>query len=370
MSVILITAVIAGIFAALASHQYNTAVSLHHTLSNKKINLTTYNIFVFLSIITLVVVSGLRYGVGSDYGSYYWGYVLWEEEFDERWANWDEPGLSILAKLLYHVSKDGAAFIFLLAALTIFMFVFTISRNTNTFFFSFVIYMCTCWTGCFNGARQFLAAAVLFAGHRFIFDKKFIKFCIVVFIASSIHITSLVMLPMYFIISKVLDLKKIVFILVSGVAIIYSYDIFFDIIGIIKESETGGADTNYAQTEIHPLRIAIAFAPIVLYFFLLFQKKSFTGTENFYMGFIFVRAAVIFGTSNSAYLNRISIYFAPFICIGLSLLVQKFPKNQQFMLKAIVLILYLIVWISIDARAIEEWRWVFNRGYEFYNKYA
>ena len=87
------------------------------------------------------------------------------------------------------------------------------------------------------------------------------------------------------------------------------------------------------------------------------------------MGFIFVRAAVIFGTSNSAYLNRAGIYFAPFIAIGLALLVNKFPKNQQFILKAMILILYLIVWVYIDAMKI-EWEWMFNRPSEFVNRYS
>ena len=297
------------------------------------------------------------------------GYPKWEMDFEARWKSWDEPGLSTIAKILYLFSQDGAVFIFVLAALTVGLFIITIAKNTNTFFFCTILYICICWTGCFNGVRQFLASAVLFAGHRFIYEKKFLKFCIVVFIASSFHITALIMLPMYFIISQVLDLKKILFIIVSGIAMIFSYDFLFDIVGIMKDSETGGADTNYAQTDIHPLRIAIALAPIVLYFFLLFQKKGFTGTENFYMGFIFVRAAIIFGTSNSAYLNRASIYFAPYICIGLSLLVQKFPKSQHFILKATILILYLIVWIYIDVLDI-KWTWVFDRGSPYTNRYA
>lgn len=360
MKELLLTAIVTAIFAAFASSQYKHALALNHSLKTDKKNFTTYYIFVILCIATLAVVSGLRYYVGTDFGAYYNGYQRWYTEFETRWKAWDEPGLSTIAKVLYPISTDGGTFIFATAAITVTLFVFTIAKNTDTFFFCTVLYMCIGWTGCFNGVRQFLASAVLFAGHRLIYEKKFIKFCILVFIASSFHITALIMLPMYFLISKVLDLKKIVFILISGVAIIYSYDFFFEIVGVLKDSETGGADTNYAQTEIHPLRIAIAFAPIILYFFLLFQKKGFTGTENFYMGFIFVRAALIFGTSNSAYLNRASIYFAPYICLGLSLLVQKFPKNQQFILKGIILILHIIVWIYIDISKV-EWQWVFDR---------
>ena len=368
MSVLLITAIIAGFFAVVANQQYKLATEIHKVRKNGKLNLSSYYLFVFLSIATLAVVSGLRFAVGSDYGSYYWGYPRWEMEFAERWKNWDEPGLSTLAKLLYPISQDGGFFIFTLAVITIFLFGFTIARNTDNYFFCLAIYIFTSWTGCFNGTRQFLAAAILFAGHKLILDRKFIKFCILVFIAASFHITALIMLPMYFLITEVLDLKKITLIMSTGIALIFSYDFLFELLGFIKDSETGGAETSYAQREIHPLRILIALAPIIVYFFLLFQKKGFTGRENFYMGFIFVRAAVIFGTSNSAYLNRAGIYFAPFIAIALALLVNKFPKNQQFIIKATIIILYLIVWIYIDISKI-DWHWMWDRP-AYQNKYA
>ncbi len=369
MSVLVTTALIAGLLAAFATHQYTVATDVNKLSSVKgKKNLTTYYFFVFLCVAILACVAGLRFAVGSDFGAYYWGYPKWEMQFNERWKNWDEPGLSTLAKLLYPISQDGGFFIFVTAALTVSLFMFTIAKHTDDFFFTTMLYIFTSWTGCFNGVRQFLAASILFAGHRLILDRKFIKFCIIVFIASTVHITALIMLPMYFLITQVLDLKKITFILVAGIAMIYSYDFLFKLLGIMKDSETAGADTTYAQNEIHPLRIVIAFAPIVVYFFLLFQKKHFSGKENFYMGFVFVRAAVIYGTSNSAYLNRAGIYFSPFIPMALPLLVKKFPKNQQSLVKALILILYFIVWYYVEISGL-EWHWVWNRWTPFYNKY-
>ena len=370
MKTLLLTALIAGIFSMLASYQYRIAGSRRNLTKKGEKNLTSYYLFVFLSVATLATVAGLRYYVGTDFGAYYWGYPKWEMEFTERWQDWDEPGLSTLAKILYPISQDGAFFIFVTAALTVALFCFTIAKNTDNYAFCIMLYIFTsCWNGCFNGVRQYLAAAILFAGHKLIFERKFLKFCILVFVASSFHVTALIMLPMYFLTTQVLNLKKITFIMVAGVAMIFSYDFLFELLGFMKDSETGGSDTSYAQREIHPLRILIAFAPIIVYFFLLFQKKIFTGRENFYMGFIFVRAAVIFGTSNSAYLNRAGIYFAPFIPIALSLLVNKFPKSQQFILKATILILYMIVWIYIDASGV-SWNWMFDRDHAFYNRYG
>lgn len=369
MKVMLLTALVSGLFAAFASYQYELANSSKH-VKNRKSNLTTYRLFVFLSAATLITVAGLRYYVGTDYGGYYNGYPRWYQEFKSSWQNWDEPGLPTIAKLLYPISEDGAVFIFVLAALTIGLFCFTIAKHSDTFFFSLMLYIFTsCWSGCFNGVRQYLAAAVFFAGHHLMYERKFIKFCLLVFAAASFHITALVLLPMYFLITQVLDLKKIVFIIVSGITLIFSYDFLFQLVGVMKDNETGGAETGYAQNEIHPLRILIALAPVLLYFLLLLQQKGFTGTENFYMGLIFVRAAFIFATSNSAYLNRVDIYFTPFICIGLSKLVQKFPKEQQFLLKSITLILYLIVWYYIDASQ-TEWWWILDREGGYINKYA
>ncbi len=371
MQVMIFTALAVAIFAAFANHQYKLASSISGNKNRAmKNNLTTYHFFVFICIAILSSVAGLRYYVGTDFGGYYWGYPRFYNIFSTAWASWDEPGLPTLAKILYPISQDGAFFIFVIASLTVSMFLIPMVRNSPDFFFCVMVYIfSSCWSGCFNGVRQYLAAAILFAGHTLILKRKFIKFSIVVFIAASFHITALIMLPMYFLITQVLDLKKITFIITAGIAMVFSYDFLFSLLGVMKGTDDTGADTNYAQHEIHPLRIAIAFAPIIVYFFLLLQKKGFTGKENFYMGFIFVRAALILGTSNSAYLNRSGIYFEGFLPVALSLLIKKFPKNQQNLLKAIILILYLIVWLYIDAQFV-EWEWMWNRPTPFHNRYA
>lgn len=362
MQVMIITAIFAGILAAMADHQYKIATSAGK-IPNKKIkeNYTTYYFFVFLCTLLLACVAGLRYFVGSDFYSYYTAYPRIQASFELAWQSWDEPGLSTLARFLYNFSQDGAVFIFALAAITVTLFVINIAKNTDEFFFCIMLYIFnSSWSGCFNGAGQYLAAAILFAGHKFMLERKFIKFCIIVFMAASFHITALIIIPIYFLVTQVLDLKKIAFIIVSGIAMVFSYDFLFQLVGVITNEETGGTGTSYAYNTIHPLRIVIAFAPILMYFLLLWQKNSFTGKENFYMGFVFVRAALIMGTSNSAYLNRAGIYFEAFLPIALALLIRKFPKNQQFTLKAIILILYFIVWVYIDASNI-TWQWIWER---------
>lgn len=371
MQVMIMTAVAVGLFAFLANRQYNHAFAVNPVTGRAGTGkLTSYYFFVFICVAILASVAGLRYYVGTDFGGYYWGYTDYLQSLRDRISNWDEPGMAVIAKIVSIFTDDGAYFIYVTAALTVALFVFTLSKNTKDFFFVVMLYIFVgCWSGCFNGVRQYLAAAILFAGHRFIYERKFIKYCIVIFLASSFHITALIMLPIYFLVTRKLDIKKIVFIMVMGIVLIYSYDFIFSLVGVLKDSETGGADTQYAQNSIHPLRVVISLAPILLYFLLVLQKSSFSGEENFYMSFIFVNASITIATANSAYLNRASIYFAPFIPLSLLFLINKFDKNQQFIIKAIVLILYAIVWVYIDASK-TEWYWVFNRPEAYYNKYA
>lgn len=370
MQVLVLTAVVTGLFAFMANTQYKQAFAKNPVTGKEGSgNLTSYFMFVFICAAILASVAGLRYYVGTDYGGYYRNYPIYADTWLSRIQTWDEPGISIIAKVVSWFSDDGAVFIFATASITIFLFVFPLAKNTDDFFFVIMMYIfSSCWSGCFNGVRQYLAAAVLFAGHRLIYERKFIKFCIVVFLASSFHITSLIMLPMYFIITQKLDIKKILFIMISGIALIYSYDILFEMVGVLKDADIN-TDSVYSTNTIHPLRIFIALAPILLYFFLVLQKHSFSGEENFYLGFIFVFAAVTIATKNSAYLNRAGIYFTPFISLSLLHLINKFDKSQRMIIKAIVLFLYAIVWIYIDASK-TDWSWVFDRPEPYYSNFA
>lgn len=358
MSVLIITALVTGIFGYIATQQYNKHMEL--LAKSRKSSLTTYYMFVIVCTLILAFVTGLRYRVGTDYYSYYTSFSVWAQSLSTRLQEWDEPGLALIANILYKFTDDSAYFLFTVGALTVFFFVITLSKNCDDFFFTIMLFMFTSWVGCFNGIRQYLAAAIIFAGHRLIYERKFIKYCIVVFLGASVHITGLIMLPMYFLVSRNLNFKKILFILASGVALVFSYDLLFEIMGVLKDTDSDIAGTTYAQNEIHPLRIVIALAPIIVYAFLAFQKKVFTREENFYMSALFVNFALIFATANSALLNRVTIYFKPFISVALCHLCNKFEGNQKRFMKALIIILYAIVWIYVDCMGV-KWYWIFNR---------
>ena len=58
------------------------------------------------------------------------------------------------------------------------------------------------YTVSMNGIRQSLAAAIIFAATKYILDGNFKKFLLVILLASTIHQTALIFIPIYFIVRR------------------------------------------------------------------------------------------------------------------------------------------------------------------------
>lgn len=89
-----------------------------------------------------------------------------------------------------------------------------------------------------NGMRQFLALCIVLFFADFIFEKKYIRFVIIVLIASFIHVSVLIWIPAIFIVQgKPFNLRVIIMIILIGLAVFY-VDGFTD---LLEDSLTGTA---------------------------------------------------------------------------------------------------------------------------------
>ena len=140
---------------------------------NRKILLRPDTGAVIILSLTLICVSGLRYRVGADYMAYYHNRVMdWQVVWNSL-ITFKEPGIKFLSFLSRAVMDDGISLIFLSALITVGLYCRTIYRHHAMYLISMLLYLFMGdWQGSFNGVRQYLAAAILFAGHRFIFDRK------------------------------------------------------------------------------------------------------------------------------------------------------------------------------------------------------
>lgn len=316
----------------------------------------------FLMIAILVLVAGLRYGVGTDYFAYYRGY---EQYKGEALSILDEPGIRVLARISSVVYDDPAMMMFLAAAITVILMTVTIVRNSEMYWFSLLLYIFLgCWHGCFNGVRQYLAAAVLFAGHCFIKERKLLKWLVIVLIAAMFHITAVIGIVFYLYAQIKVSYKNIILSALAAFVGINLYDRIFGMIGFLKNDtfDFVGVGAGYLTNGINPLRIMVAWVPVV--FFLLFRK--YYATENrrtgFYLNMTILHAVLMTTAMNSTYLGRVGIYTGIYNTITWPVLLGKVERRSRSVLIVLMILFYMAYWYEeASGETLVNFYWIFQR---------
>lgn len=316
----------------------------------------------FCIIALLALVAGLRYNVGTDYYNYYKGYEVFKRSPLE--LN-DEPGIRLIARLAAIIYDDPATMMFLAAVITVVLMTVTIFRYSDCYWLSILLYIFLCsWHGCFNGVRQYLAASILFAGHGAIRERKLWKWAIIVFIASMFHVTAVVGILFYFYPRIKLSLKNAIITLMGVFVGINIYDKIFSFIGFLKNDtfDFEGVGSGYLLNSISPLRIAVAWIPVL--FFFMFKKFYNTKEEkiNFYVNMSLLHAALMTMVMNSTYLGRIGIYTGIFNTLTWPILVKRVEPISRRVLIVCMLGLYAVYW-STEAMgaSLVNFQWIFQR---------
>lgn len=313
--------------------------------------------------LVLASVAGLRWQVGTDYWTYESLFPRYVEEARAGLHFLEEPGMRALAWLV--ARGGGEAWIMLLIAslFTVGLSVRTIWRWSPSFALGIAIYVLSGgWHASFNAVRQCLAAAILFAGHRYAVDRRPIPWLIVVASAFLFHVSAVVGVLLYFVPRKRLSaLKQLA---LFGVAIGGSYATS-SMLGLLATSTSRGYDSGgYAAVIVNPLRVAFAFLPVVIVW--LFSDREYLNRHNawFYINMLLVNAAVMLASSGSALLARFAIYTQIFVCIGVAFALFSQKPRQRLLVSFVTLTLFLIFWVVevMGIANLREFKWIFSRG--------
>lgn len=295
-----------------------------------------------LTAIVLCGVASIRWHLGADYWDYEAGFPKRVQTPLSSLGIFDEPGLYVLAKLGALIKYDPAMMFGIASCLTIGLFVWTFYRTSNLFAASIALIMLTgIWQSSFNGVRQYLACAILFAGHGFIIKRQLLKYSIIVLIAMLFHVSALAMLPLFWIPRNRLTLVQILILIGASLFALTAYDAFINIGDSVRGS--GYTYGDYFARSINPLRIAAAIAPIFVFLFLS-NHEQLSKREYFYVNMIFINAAILIAAANSTYLARFGIYTGIYSCIGIPAIINMRSFNVRMLAYLGVLSAYAIFW--------------------------
>ncbi len=319
-------------------------------------------VFAFAVAATLIAVAGLRYRVGTDYMAYYRTRVTdWHTVWDYL-IHFREPGIRLLSKIATMILDDGATLIFICSIIIIGIYSLMIYRYSPMYLVSVLIFLFLGdWTGSFNGIRQYLAAAVVFAGHRYILKRRFVPYLLTVLLAMLFHKSAAVMILPYFLFARKPDATQFIILAAGTLIVRLSYDVVINLIGLFKGTIIDWNDA-YMTRDINPLRIAVGFVPVIL-FFTSCDRKRMNKTQEFYMNGLLFHAFAMLASMGSAYLGRIGIHTGAITCISYGYLFGMIPKEKhRSAIILVVLLVFLVYWFfSLQTGNLRDFRWIFER---------
>lgn len=308
-------------------------------------------------------VSALRWNVGTDYLTYEWLFPGYVEEVRQGIDIFNEPGLKVIAWLVDRLGGDSAGMFAIAALLTMSLIVGTTWRWSPALPFAVgMIVLTGIWHNSFNGVRQFVACAIILAGHRLVIERRLLRWIIVCFLASLFHSTAIACLLFYLIPRRTVSGKLHLAILAGGVLALVNTGAILNFSNTyLSEGEWVGA---YAEQDVHPLRVALAAVPLALYWLGTAKAYVRTNSGTYYINMLAVYAALMIASSDSALIARLALYPSVFLPLGLAYATSvRVPREKMLLRFAMAVVFGIVLVIDIKvAQNLENFRWILGRA--------
>lgn len=229
----------------------------------------------FVLILPYIIWAGFRSNSFGDTGVY-------QGSFRECVASLEQIGIYLsgiskdkgfyfLMALEKSIFGDSDTLYFLLlAAFQLLIVMWMCRKYSEDYWFSIFLFIASTdylsWS--FNGIRQFTAVVMVYAATPLILKKKYIPSIIIILLASTMHQSALLMIPVIFIIQgKAWNKKTIICILASLVALVF-VDQFTNILdSLLAETQYVNVVSDYKSWNddgTNPIRVLVYSIPMIL----------------------------------------------------------------------------------------------------------
>lgn len=158
-------------------------------------------LFVSICFIQLFLISAYRYRVGADYSQYAIGFFKMAlSDFSEMsYEDW-EIGFILLNKIIGHFTADPGAFIIITSLIILIGPAYLIARySVNPFISVFLYVNMYLFYMDMNFIRQAIAMSIMCFAYKFLVEKKFWRFLLIILLAATFHLTVIYMIPVFFV---------------------------------------------------------------------------------------------------------------------------------------------------------------------------
>lgn len=300
------------------------------------------NLFIIFGLLCCSIFAGIRYKVGTDYGTYCLIYNR-----PEYFRNIEKGFIAIvkIAKLLGNYKW----MFFLSALITSFFAWMSIIRKDINHFVAFVIYFLCVYAISFNAVRQGIAVSIMMLAFVQLENNKYKYFILLTILASLFHSTAVIAGIAYFFLKIIQNFKKgfiVLAILSIGFLILFS-KYFKNIIRFLEKWKIFERIIKYMDY-LDTTNTSNKTFIIKLFIFLLcalLAKRLITHNEGnrLYFGLFALEVAIEKLGSISPYFKRMDMYFilgeivivSQLFCVG---------KNRltRFWINFLIICFYLL----------------------------
>ena len=211
------------------------------------------------------LADGLKVGISTSSSRLF---IVYHSEFGYVGLNW----------LIAHITNNRYIFIFCYTICMYAIIIECFKKYAKNYYLASILFMALIFFFSFTYLRQMFAAAIIGLSIKYIIERKFLRFCVILLVAFSFHNSAIIFFPMYFIANKKYSKSKILIIMficfIVGITGITSsfYD-FYDELSI-RESHD-----DYALQQ--STRIAyILEAGLFLYYLILTHRDLTSAKKN------------------------------------------------------------------------------------------
>jgi len=294
-----------------------------------------------VAALSLTLVAGLRNNIGDTF-FYMHSYQI--ETF--TWATIDyskDFGFNILQLLLKQISGDPQLLVFATALFTSGTIAWVLYRYSRMYELSLYLYITTgAFTTSMNGIRQFLAAAIIFAGTKYLLNGDWKRFCLLVLFASTIHRSALILLPIYFMVRRPAWTRQSFLLIGAAVLIVLGFNQFMGTLFTVIGDTPYGHYSTFSEGGANAMRVLVAAAPLAIAFYGRERLKSLAPELDPIINMALINALFMLIATQNWIFARFSIYFGLYQLLLIPWTVKLFREKDRKLVYYLILIFYFL----------------------------
>ena len=248
-----------------------------------------------------------------------------------------------------------SAFRLILALLHSIPVLYVFRKYSDNYIMSTFLFMAT---GChiawmMNGLRQFLAVCIIMAATPLMLKRKFIPLIVVILLATTIHSSAILMLPVVFIVQGKAWNHKTIFFIIVTIIMMYAFSKYTGLLDtMLAETEYSGVMANAAEMGddgTNPIRVLVNSIPVLLS---LLGKKVLDSENDKVINLCINMSIITSGlylismVTSGIMIGRLPIYTSLYSLIVLPYFVDKiFTKQSARIVNILMIALYFLYYL-------------------------